>query len=986
MVKSYLKYEHSKTFGVITSGNSNVVWAPDEDAALQPGARSTGAGRAIVGADEDVLCWDVKKGELLGRWRDSACNAEVTTIANSTADPDVYAVGYGDGSIRIWDSRTATVIISFNGHKSAISALTFDNQGVRLASGSKDTDITIWDLVAEVGLYKLRGHKNQITGLHFLWSRSASPRGEARNDESGDVLMPDGVSSDSAEFLLTTSKDALIKLWDLGTQHCFETHVAQSNGECWSLGVSPDEDGCITAGNDGELRVWSINTYLLNSVRDQEESKRRCLVEKGVLYRQGKDRTTGVKFHPRTGYIAAHGIEKAVEIWRLRGEKEVRKSLVKKRKRRKEKLAATNGENHESSGDATKDNKGENGKEEDDVASADISELIVSYVIVRTGGKVRSMDWAGVKKTKVLQILVSTTNNQLEVYDIPTRQKEKKSKGEDIPEYDRTYSVELPGHRTDIRSLALSSDDRMLSSASNGSLKIWNVRTESCIRTLECGYALCSCFLPGDKVVVIGNRNGELELFDIASSTVIEVLPAHDGPIWTLDVHPDGKSVVTGSADKTAKFWAFEVVEEEIPGTTRTTPRLKLVHTRTLKVSDDILSLKYSPDARLLAVALLDNTVKVFFVDSLKLFLNLYGHKLPVLNMDISYDSKLIVTCSADKNVRIWGLDFGDCHKALFGHQDSIMQVAFVPYNQDGNGHHFFSASKDRMIKYWDADKFEQIQRLDGHHGEIWAVAISRAGEFVVSASHDKSIRVWHQTDEQIFLEEEREKELEELYENTLTASLEQGGEETANGEKSEVAPAGKQTTETLMAGEKIAEALEIGLADHEAIEEWKVAKTTQSGLGPPQRNPIFLAYGNISAEEHLLNVVQKIPAATLQDALLVLTFDKVTSFFVFLHLWAERQWNMPLTCRILFFLLKTHHRQIVASRTMRPMLDRIKETLRRGLQQHKDEMGFNLAALRFVGAQVKSAGTKEYVDEEVWEEEEKSAKGKKKRAFVNVA
>jgi hypothetical protein len=37
-----------------------VVWAPDEtapDASL----RSTGAGRAVVSANEEVLCWDVKK-------------------------------------------------------------------------------------------------------------------------------------------------------------------------------------------------------------------------------------------------------------------------------------------------------------------------------------------------------------------------------------------------------------------------------------------------------------------------------------------------------------------------------------------------------------------------------------------------------------------------------------------------------------------------------------------------------------------------------------------------------------------------------------------------------------------------------------------------------------------------------------------------------------------------------------------------------------
>ena len=57
---------------------------------------------------------------------------------------------------------------------------------------------------------------------------------------------------------------------------------------------------------------------------------------------------------------------------------------------------------------------------------------------------------------------------------------------------------------------------------------------------------------------------------------------------------------------------------------------------KTLKMSDDVLSVCHTPDGRLLAAALLDSTVKVFFTDTLKFFLSLYGHKLPVLSMDIS--------------------------------------------------------------------------------------------------------------------------------------------------------------------------------------------------------------------------------------------------------------------------------------------------------------------------------------------------------------
>jgi U3 small nucleolar RNA-associated protein 12 len=138
-------------------------------------------------------------------------------------------------------------------------------------------------------------------------------------------------------------------------------------------------------------------------------------------------------------------------------------------------------------------------------------------------------------------------------------------------------------------------------------------------------------------------------------------------------------------------------------------------------MTDDVLSVRYSPNGKLLAVSLLDSTVKVFYQDTLKFFLSLYGHKvlqsflllfdsvsschpafsqLPVLSMDISSDSKLIVTCSADKNVKIWGLDFGDCHKSIFAHDESVMQVAF-----ENDSHYFWTVSKDKMLKYWDGDK-----------------------------------------------------------------------------------------------------------------------------------------------------------------------------------------------------------------------------------------------------------------------------------------
>ena len=79
-----------------------------------------------------------------------------------------------------------------------------------------------------------------------------------------------------------------------------------------------------------------------------------------------------------------------------------------------------------------------------------------------------------------------------------------------------------------------------------------------------------------------------------------------------------------------------------------------------------------------------------------------------------------------------------------------------------------FLAGKDKVIKYWDADKFEHLLTLDGHHGEVWCMALSAHGDFVITGSHDRSLRRWERTDEPFFVEEEREKRLESLFEADL--------------------------------------------------------------------------------------------------------------------------------------------------------------------------------------------------------------------------
>ena len=69
-------------------------------------------------------------------------------------------------------------------------------------------------------------------------------------------------------------------------------------------------------------------------------------------------------------------------------------------------------------------------------------------------------------------------------------------------------------------------------------------------------------------------------------------------------------------------------------------------------MTDDVLSVRYSPNGKLLAVSLLDSTVKIFYQDSLKFFLSLYGHKVSSL---LIISLSLFLTC----NIKAPGLVYG---------------------------------------------------------------------------------------------------------------------------------------------------------------------------------------------------------------------------------------------------------------------------------------------------------------------------------------
>lgn len=94
------------------------------------------------------------------------------------------------------------------------------------------------------------------------------------------------------------------------------------------------------------------------------------------------------------------------------------------------------------------------------------------------------------------------------------------------------------------------------------------------------------------------------------------------------------------------------------------------------------------------------------------------------------------------------------------------------------------------------------------------------------------------------------------------------------------------------------------------------------------------------------------------------------------------QEWNLVLTSRIIFFLLKTHHHQIVANRVMRTALIPLRKHLREALRKQKDTISYNLAALKYIKRQSDAKLTAEFFEEELDEEKvrERIVDGKKRK------
>jgi U3 small nucleolar RNA-associated protein 12 len=918
MVKSYFRYVLSKTLGVIAQQStgispSNVEFTDNGGLVLSPCLQS-------------VHVWNPKTGVLEAELREQgeAKTAQVTVLARSPAG-DAVAVGYGDGRIKLWSLVHFGCLVTLYGHSSAVSALRFSSKGDTLISGSEDTTVIVWDPVAESGVCKFTGHKGPITGICLL--------------EKG-----------QRTYALSSSKDATVKVWDLDAQCCVQT-VVDSKGAIWSVDVDVEERWAVCGSTGQQLRIYQLRHTDLKSV--EEDS---VLVAWDELARVSNKRTVCVRFDATSTFLACQTADKTVQFWYIGSDELAQKKLKRRVKRGREKAskrakklaAATDSSSTSpSSTPSTNIAAPASNSQADEEKAVLASDFFQELLPLRTKKKIVSFSFAPGKLGQDT-VAVSLSDNSIHLYSLELSEEGQETSSSSSsslvkPELaiQQSNAIEQHGHRSGVRSVAISHDCAMVCTTSASQIKIFNLSSGQCLKTCDSGYGLCCMFVPGDRYVVVGTKEGLLEVYDVNTGEAVQLIAAHENAsIWALDPLPNRQGLVTAGSDQSVRFWNFSFKEED--------DTFALSPGRSLQLTDDCMCVRNSPDKRFVAVGLLDATIKVFHEDSLEFFLSLYGHKLPVLCMDISSDSTLLVSGSADKNVKIWGLDFGDCHKSMFAHADSVMSVAWVH-----DTHYFFSAGKDSVIKYWDADKFELILTLPMVHvAPIWSLAISRNGMSVVTSGNDRSIRVFNQTKEQVFIEEEREKDLESIIDKKIMRVGDDSNLGDIPGAVMNVVTdkVGVQSgtvvdKEGMAMSEKLIDALEICSAEVEARKESKDG----SGLG----NPLF---AKTSPEHYLLGVLGRIKNADLEEVLVSLPFRYVMVLLPFLQTFVEWGVSTERHVRSVVVLCKHRNKQIASNQVLGETLTAVRAAAHKHLKHLKNVVGSNIAALRMLHSEHENA------------------------------
>lgn len=305
-----------------------------------------------------------------------------------------------------------------------------------------------------------------------------------------------------------------------------------------------------------------------------------------------------------------------------------------------------------------------------------------------------------------------------------------------------------------VNALAFTPDGKQIVVGGHHELTVWSVADAKLVKRVhtraERAYAML--FLPTGQLVVAGSRpgqEGDVRVFDLAAKgktvdgvevldgvadpkVMLKQLAESDDSILCLSATPDGKKLAAGGCDRAVRVWDL------------TDGVLKAKLEQTIENHADwVLGVTLSADGKYLATAGRDKTAKVWDLKAKESVMTFPEHQSIVYAVALNKDASVGFSVGGDKNLRTWKpTGEGKQVKAGSGHGDEVFKIVAHPTSPV-----LATASGDKTVRLWDADKVAATKTLQGLTDFVFAIAFSPDGTLVAGGSYDGEVRVWKVAD-----------------------------------------------------------------------------------------------------------------------------------------------------------------------------------------------------------------------------------------------